>query len=48
MEAPRDCDRSFTSLLIPKSERRFAGFDEKIVAMYDRGRDPVCPARCNA
>jgi len=37
LEVPRDRDGSFTPLLIPKHERRFTGFDDKIVAMYARG-----------
>lgn len=37
IEVPRDRDGSFAPLLIPKHERRFTGFDDKIVAMYDRG-----------
>jgi putative transposase len=28
---------SFEPLLIPKHERRFTGFDDKIVALYARG-----------
>lgn len=34
---PRDRDGSFAPLLIPKHERRFTGFDDKIIAMYARG-----------
>ncbi|SFJ28473.1 Transposase, Mutator family [Paraburkholderia megapolitana] len=37
IEVPRDRDGSFEPLLIPKHERRFAGFDDKIVAVYPRG-----------
>ena len=37
IEVPRDREGSFESLLIPKRERRFTGFDDKIVAMYARG-----------
>ncbi|NIE85059.1 MULTISPECIES: IS256 family transposase [unclassified Burkholderia] len=37
IEVPRDRDGSFQRLLIPKHERRFTGFDDKIVAMYARG-----------
>ncbi len=37
IEVPRDPDSSFEPLLIPKHERRFTGFDDKIVAMYARG-----------
>jgi transposase-like protein len=33
---PRDRDGSFAPILIPKHERRFTGFDDKIVAMYAR------------
>ncbi|CAJ0808219.1 hypothetical protein LMG19083_04673 [Ralstonia psammae] len=36
-EVPRDRDGSFKPLLIPKHERRFTGFDDKIVALYARG-----------
>ena len=37
IDVPRDRDGSFEPLLIPKHERRFTGFDDKIVAMYARG-----------
>jgi len=37
IEVPRDRESSFEPLLIPKHERRFTGFDDKIVAMYARG-----------
>lgn len=37
IEVPRDRDGSFEPLLIPKHQRRFTGFDDKIVAMYARG-----------
>jgi putative transposase len=37
IEVPRDRDGSFEPLLIPKHDRRFTGFDDKIVAMYARG-----------
>ncbi|TSJ88105.1 IS256 family transposase [Chitinimonas sp. BJB300] len=37
IEVPRDRDSSFEPLLIPKHERRFTGFDDRIVAMYARG-----------
>ncbi len=36
-EVPRDRDDSFESIVIPKHERRFTGFDERIIAMYARG-----------
>ncbi|MDQ0143542.1 transposase-like protein [Cupriavidus necator] len=34
---PRDRDGSFEPVLIPKHERRFTGFDERIIAMCARG-----------
>jgi len=34
---PRDRNGEFNSILIPKHERRFTGFDDKIIAMYARG-----------
>jgi transposase-like protein len=37
IEVPRDRDGSFEPVLIPKHERRFTGFDDKIIAMYARG-----------
>lgn len=37
IDVPRDRDASFEPILIPKHERRFTGFDDKIVAMYARG-----------
>ena len=37
LQIARDRDGSFEPLLIPKHERRFTGFDDKIVAMYARG-----------
>ena len=37
IEVPRDREGSFEPLLIPKHERRFTGFDDKIVAMCARG-----------
>jgi putative transposase len=37
IEIPRDREGSFEPLLIPKHERRFTGFDDKIIAMYARG-----------
>jgi len=37
IEVPRDRAGSFEPLLIAKHERRFTGFDDKIVAMYARG-----------
>jgi len=37
IDVPRDREGSFEPILIPKHERRFTGFDDKIVAMYARG-----------
>jgi putative transposase len=37
IEVPRDREGTFEPLLIPKHERRFTGFDDKVVAMYARG-----------
>ncbi len=37
IEVPRDRAGSFEPILIPKHERRFTGFDDKIIAMYARG-----------
>jgi len=37
LEVPRDREGSFEPLLIPKHERRFTGFDDKVIAMYARG-----------
>ncbi len=41
IEVPCDRDGSFHSLLIRKQERRFTGFDDKIVAIYDAKLVPV-------
>jgi len=37
LDIPRECEPSFEPILIPKHERRFTSFDEKIIAMYARG-----------
>ncbi len=37
IEVPRDRDASFEPILIAKHERRFRGFDERIIALYARG-----------
>lgn len=37
INTPRDRDGTFEPLLIPKYERRLAGFDEKILALYAKG-----------
>ena len=37
IEVPRDREGTFEPQLIPKHERRFTGFDDKILALYARG-----------
>ena len=37
LEVPRDRQGSFDPLLIAKDQRRFPGFDDKIISMYGRG-----------
>jgi putative transposase len=37
IDTPRDRDGSFEPRLVRKRQRRFAGFDEKILALYSRG-----------
>ena len=37
INTPRDRDGTFEPLLIPKYERRMAGFDQKILALYAKG-----------
>ncbi len=37
IETPRDREGSFEPLLLPKHERRFTGFDDKIIGLYARG-----------
>lgn len=37
IDVPRDREGEFEPLLIPKHDRHFTGFDDKIVAMYARG-----------
>jgi len=47
VEQPRDRTGSFEPRIVPKHQRRFRGFDERIVAMYGRGdvgpRHPGAP-----
>ena len=37
IQVPRDREGSFEPQIIGKHERRFTGFDQKIIAMYARG-----------
>jgi putative transposase len=37
VQVPRDRDGSFAPQIVPKHERRFEGFDDKIISMYARG-----------
>src|SRR5690242_6040825 len=37
IEVPRDRNGSFEPQILPKHERRFTGFDDKIISMYARG-----------
>jgi putative transposase len=37
IDAPRDRDGSFRPKIVRKRQRRFVGFDEKILALYSRG-----------
>ena len=37
LDAPRDRDGSFQPKIVKKRQRRFVGFDEKILALYSRG-----------
>lgn len=37
LEVPRDRDGTFEPRLIGKHERRFTGFDDKVIALYARG-----------
>jgi putative transposase len=37
IEVPRDRNGSFEPRILPKHERRFQGFDDKILSMYARG-----------
>jgi putative transposase len=37
LEVPRDRQSSFDPQLIAKYQRRFPGFDDKIISMYARG-----------
>jgi transposase-like protein len=37
IDAPRDRDGSFQPKIVKKRQRRFEGFDDKILALYSRG-----------
>ena len=37
IDAPRDRDGSFEPQIVRKRQRRFVGFDDKILALYSRG-----------
>jgi putative transposase len=37
VDAPRDRDGSFSPKIVKKRQRRFQGFDDKILALYSRG-----------
>src|SRR5207237_4573529 len=37
IDVPRDREGTFEPRLVAKHERRFAGFDDKILALYARG-----------
>lgn len=37
IEVPRDREGRYEPQLVPKHQRRFAGFDDKIIALYARG-----------
>ena len=38
LKIPRDREGSFDPVLVPKGQRRLPGFDEKVIALYARGR----------
>src|SRR5258708_20963826 len=37
IEVPRDREGSFEPNIVPRHQRRFSGFDDKILSMYARG-----------
>lgn len=37
VEVPRDRESSFEPVILPKGQRRFTGFDDKIISLYARG-----------
>ncbi|HLH65798.1 MAG TPA: transposase [Solirubrobacteraceae bacterium] len=44
IDAPRDRNASFEPKIVRKRQRRFVGFDDKILALYSRGRSRPCAA----
>jgi transposase-like protein len=40
LQIPRDRQASFDPQLIAKYQRRFPGFDDKVISMYARGLPP--------
>jgi len=51
LSIPRDRNGSFDPVLVPKHQRRIAGLDEKILALYARGnstRDISAQLNCTA
>ena len=45
IDAPRDRDGSFEPKIVRKRQRRFVGFDDKILALYSRGLSSVTSTR---
>ena len=50
INVPRDRNADFEPQIVPKHQRRLAGFDEKVIALYaragsERALDPGAPAR---
>lgn len=49
LETPRDRQASLEPKIVAQGQRRFSGFDDKIISMYARGmsttRDPGPPGR---
>ena len=37
IEVPRDRNGTFEPKIVPRHQRRFSGFDDKILSMYARG-----------
>lgn len=42
IDVPRDRDGDFEPAIIPKHQREFKGFDDKILSMYSRGSAADC------